>query len=94
MIKKISEYARPKIWCPQEDYHLPGDGISISTTSAFPSSINEESEITIYYKTGMKCEDGRIFVLQPSIVITTDTTCHRYINKLDKLDKLIFSRLF
>ncbi|XP_012064051.1 PREDICTED: protein NDRG3 [Atta cephalotes] len=78
MIKKISEYAKPKIWCPQEDYHLPGDGISISTTSAFPSSINEESKIAIYYKTGMKCEDGRIFVLQPSIVITTDTTCHSF----------------
>ncbi|XP_071572162.1 protein NDRG3 isoform X4 [Temnothorax nylanderi] len=74
MIKRISEYARPKIWCPQEDYHLPGDGISMSITSAFPSSTNEKSEI--YHNTGIKRKDGGIFVLHPSMVITTDATCH------------------
>ncbi|XP_077258882.1 uncharacterized protein LOC143895548 [Temnothorax americanus] len=78
MIKRISEYARPKIWCPQEDYNLPGDGISMSITSAFPSSTNEKSEI--YYNTGIKRKDGGIFVLHPSMAITTDATCHRYIN--------------
>ncbi|TGZ56245.1 Uncharacterized protein DBV15_11424 [Temnothorax longispinosus] len=75
MIKRISEYARPKIWCPQEDYHLPGDGISMSITSAFPSSTNEKSEI--YHNTGIKRKDGGIFVLHPSMAITTDATCHR-----------------
>lgn len=78
MIKRISEYARPKIWCPQEDYHLPWDGISMSITSAFPSSTNEKSKI--YHNTGIKREDERIFVLQPSMAIPTDVMCHRYVN--------------
>lgn len=80
MIKRISEYARPKIWRPQEDYHLPGDGISMSTTSAFPSSANDKSEIMIYHNTGVKRKDGGNLVLPPSMAITTDATCHRYIN--------------
>lgn len=80
MIKRISEYARPKIWCPQEDYHLPKDGISMSTASAFPSSINEKSEIAIYRNTGVKHEDGGIFVLQSSKTIAINVIHHRYIN--------------
>jgi len=78
MIKRISEYARPKIWCPQEDYHLPGDGISMSITSAFPSSTNEKNKIAIYHNTKLK-RDGGLFILQPSMAIA-DGTCHRYIN--------------
>ncbi|EZA60768.1 hypothetical protein X777_14009 [Ooceraea biroi] len=77
MIKRITEYSKPKVWCPREDYHLPQDGISMSITSAFPSSNSEKSEIAIYRSTGMKRQDDGTFVLQPSKATVIDAKCYR-----------------
>lgn len=78
MIKRIADINKPKVWRPREDYHSPQDGISMSIASAHPSSTDEKSEVAIYRSTGVKCEDGRTLVLQPSKSIITDATCYRY----------------
>lgn len=78
MIKRIPECARPKVWCPQEDYYFPDDGISMSIASAFPNPTNEKSEIAIYHNIEVMHEDGGSFVPQP--FKTLDAKCHRYIN--------------
>ncbi|KAM0733394.1 hypothetical protein ACS0PU_012943 [Formica fusca] len=80
MIKRISECARPKIWCPQEDYYLPENGISVSIESAFPNPTNEKSKIAIYHSTEVAREDDGSFVLQPLETIVIDAKCHRYTN--------------
>lgn len=79
MIKRTPKCTRPKVWCPQEDYYLPEDGISMSTTSAFPNSTNEKNKIAIYHNTRMTREDGS-FVLQSSQTIMIDAKCCRYTN--------------
>ncbi|KAH0956101.1 hypothetical protein HN011_000623, partial [Eciton burchellii] len=72
MIKRITEYSRPKVWRPREDYHLPQDGISMSVTSAFPSPNNEKSEIAIYRGTNLKREDDGMYVLRLSKATIVD----------------------
>lgn len=80
MIKGIPDYARPKVWCPQEDYHLPEDGISMSIASAFSSPTGEKSKIAIYHSTGVTREDSGTFVLQSFETMVIDANYHRYIN--------------
>lgn len=85
MIKRIPEYSKPKVWCPREDYHFPEDGISMSITSAFPSSTNEESEI--YRNTEVNREDDGTFTLQLSKVIAIDSKSHRYTIIISNIQK-------
>ncbi|EFN75180.1 hypothetical protein EAI_08841 [Harpegnathos saltator] len=82
MIKRtLAEYSRPtrpKVWCPREDYHSPDDGISMSITSAYPtSSTAEKNEIAVYRSTEVKRREDGTFVLRPSKAIVTDAKCHR-----------------
>lgn len=80
MIKRMPKCAKPKVWCPQEDYYLPENGISMSISSASPNPIKEKSKIAIYHNTGVTHEDGGSFVSWPFETIVIDAKYHRYTN--------------
>lgn len=77
MIKRIPEYARPKVWRPREDYRLPEDGISMSVASAYPNAACGTSEIAIYRDDPdeSKREDDRTSA--PTKVTVVDAKCNR-----------------
>lgn len=78
MIKNIPETSKPRIWCPEEDYHSRNDGISMSTTSG-SSSCGSSREIE-----AMACRDTRakqqehLFILQPSTMVIAGSKPSRY----------------
>lgn len=78
MMKNMPGTSKPRIWCPEEDYHSRNGGIAMSTTSGSSNcGSSREIEAVAYHGTRSK-QQGDLFILEPSGIDTVDFKRFRY----------------